>query len=65
MSKADVVLRAETLTKEFPVHRRLRDITKGTMTRVRAVDGVSFDLGRGEILGLVENPAAARRRRAG
>ena len=49
----DAILRVEDLRKEFPVRRRLRDLGRGAPTPVRAVDGVSFELGRGEILGLV------------
>ena len=47
------ILRAEALVKDFPVHRRLRDLGRGAPAPVRAVDRVSFELGRGEILGLV------------
>ena len=48
---ADPILRVENLVKHFPVH-------SGSLFRrqarvVHAVDGVSFDLGRGETLGLV------------
>ncbi len=49
----DAVLRVEGLRKEFPVRRRLRDLGRGAPAPVRAVDGVSFELRRGEILGLV------------
>jgi peptide/nickel transport system ATP-binding protein len=52
-SMGESVLRAEALVKDFPVHRRLRDLGRGAPAPVRAVDGVSFELGRGEILGLV------------
>ncbi|MGO9308303.1 MAG: ABC transporter ATP-binding protein [Spirochaetia bacterium] len=47
---ADLILRVENLVKHFPVH-------SGSLRRetrvVHAVDGVSFDLARGETLGLV------------
>jgi peptide/nickel transport system ATP-binding protein len=49
----ETILRVEALTKEFPVRRRLRSAPGSAPARVRAVDGVSFELGRGEILGLV------------
>jgi oligopeptide/dipeptide ABC transporter ATP-binding protein len=46
----DVILRADNLTKLFPVRRGLLGKT-GEL--VRAVDGVSFDVRRREVLGLV------------
>ena len=53
-ARTDAILRVESLRKEFPVRRLLRDLGRGaSRASVRAVDGVSFDLGRGEILGLV------------
>ncbi|MFC7397856.1 ABC transporter ATP-binding protein [Chelatococcus sp. GCM10030263] len=45
----DPVLRVDGLAKHFPVGRGWF----GPRRTVRAVDGVSFDVGRGEILGLV------------
>ena len=51
MSKSDVILSVKDLTKHFPVNKRT---TKRTgSTAVKAVDGISFDLKRGETLGLV------------
>jgi len=51
---ADPLLRVEDLHKEFPVRRRLRDLVRSApRAAVHAVDGVSLDLGRGEILALV------------
>ena len=47
---ADVLLRVEGLTKHFPVREGVLRTVRG---HVRAVDGVSFTLRRGETLGLV------------
>jgi peptide/nickel transport system ATP-binding protein len=47
------VLELEHVKKEFPLRRRLEEVMKGSRTSVHAVDGVSFQLKRGEILGLV------------
>ncbi len=44
------LLRVENLTKHFPIRRGLMSRTVG---QVRAVDGVSFTLEAGEVLGLV------------
>jgi len=50
---ADVLLKAQDLVKHFPLRRSLGQVLKGQRPVVRAVDGVSFQVGRGEILGLV------------
>ena len=51
MTNSDVILSVRELTKHFPVKKRT---TKRTgSTAVKAVDGISFDLKRGETLGLV------------
>ncbi len=50
MSDAPVVLAVENLTKHFPVRRGLLG---RTVAQVRAVDGVSLHIRRGETLGLV------------
>jgi len=47
---ADPLLRVKDLVKHFPVKSGL---LSRTVERVHAVDGVSFDIGRGETLGLV------------
>mgnify|MGYP000873591552 CR=1 FL=1 len=47
---ADVLLRVENLVKHFPIYRGVFQRQVGA---VRAVDGVSFSVKRGETLGLV------------
>ena len=47
---SDVLLEARGLTMHFPV---TAGIFRHVVGQVRAVDGVSFDIGRGETLGLV------------
>jgi len=47
------VLEVVELTKHFPMRRHASDVVQGAHPFVRAVDGVSFQLGKGEILGLV------------
>ncbi len=51
MSPAEPILEVEGLVKHFPVKRGL--LFDREVDRVRAVDDVSFSVGRGETLGLV------------
>jgi oligopeptide transport system ATP-binding protein len=48
---ADPLLSVRDLKKHFPVRRGV--LFERTVAEVKAVDGVSFDIGRGETLGLV------------
>ena len=49
----DIVVHVEGLKKHFELKRGFLKSLRGDRIYVRAVDGVSFDLRRGEILGLV------------
>jgi peptide/nickel transport system ATP-binding protein len=49
----EIILQATDLKKWFPVRRRLRQAIKGERRWVRAVDGVSFSVRKGEIFGLI------------
>jgi oligopeptide transport system ATP-binding protein len=51
MSEADVLLRVNDLQVHFPVHKGA--VFRKQVATVKAVDGVSFHLKRGETLGLV------------
>lgn len=51
MTSKEVILSIRNLTKHFPVSKRTSRRTHSTA--VKAVDGISFDLYRGETLGLV------------
>ena len=50
MAEPDVVLRAEELVKHYPIKT---GVIRRTTGHVRAVDGVSLELRRGETLGVV------------
>jgi peptide/nickel transport system ATP-binding protein/oligopeptide transport system ATP-binding protein len=50
MTNADVVLKVKDLKKHFPIHR---GVFSNIVAHVHAVDGVSFDIRRGETLCLV------------
>jgi oligopeptide transport system ATP-binding protein len=50
-SQAEVLVRVENLQKYFPIQRGL--VFQRTVGLVQAVDGLSFDIYRGETLGLV------------
>jgi oligopeptide transport system ATP-binding protein len=47
----DVILRVDNLVKHFPIMRGA--FFKKQVAAVRAVDGISFNVNRGETLGLV------------
>lgn len=51
--KRDVIFKIENLQKWFPVKRTMSEVFSGEKRFVKAVDGVSFDIMRGEIFGLV------------
>src|SRR5262245_4506517 len=51
-NQPDYLLRVSDLKKHFPIHSQ-GIVRKKIVNHVRAVDGVSFSIGRGEVLGLV------------
>lgn len=50
---SDYILEVENLQKWFPIRRSLSQVLKGERHYVKAVDGVSFKIKRGEIFGLI------------
>ena len=52
----DCLLEVNNLVKWFPIKS---SVFKRTIGNVKAVDGVSFKIKRGQTMGLVGNPAAA------
>ncbi|HSV91676.1 MAG TPA: ATP-binding cassette domain-containing protein, partial [Desulfobacterales bacterium] len=50
---SEIIFRAKDLKKWFPVRRRLRQAIRGERRHVRAVDGITFDVYKGEIFGLI------------
>ena len=50
MSDNNVLLRVDNLVKHFPI---MRGVFQKQVGAVRAVDGISFEVKRGEIVGLV------------
>jgi peptide/nickel transport system ATP-binding protein len=53
MSINNVILKLENIQKWFPVRRTIENIVKGRRNWIKAVDGVSFEIGDGEIFALV------------
>jgi peptide/nickel transport system ATP-binding protein len=49
----EIILEVRDLMKHFPIRRSMTEVLNGGRRYVKAVDGVSFSLRRGEILGLV------------
>ncbi len=47
------ILQVENLQKWFPVRRTLREVVHGEQRWIKAVDGVSFRINKGEIFGVV------------
>lgn len=50
---SEVIFEVKNLQKWFPVKRSLGQLLRGQRTWVRAVDGVSFQIKKGEIFGLI------------
>src|SRR6056297_1584368 len=53
MSESKYLVEVENLQKWFPTRRTMGEVFKGQQRHVKAVDGVSFKIQRGEIFGLV------------
>lgn len=50
---AEAILQVKNLQKWFPVRRTIKEFISGRRRWVKAVDGVTFDIQKGEIFGLV------------
>jgi len=50
---SEPILKIENLHKWFPIRRTITQILKGEHVWVKAVDGITFNINRGEIFGLV------------
>lgn len=50
---SEYILEVENLKKWFPVRRNLKEMLKGEQNWVKAVDGISFKIKKGEIFGLI------------
>ena len=50
---SDIILELRDVKKWFPVRRNLTQLIKGEQNWVKAVDGVSLKIRRGEIFGLI------------
>jgi peptide/nickel transport system ATP-binding protein len=50
---SQIIFRTVDLKKWFPMRRRLRQALRGERRYVRAVDGISFSVRKGEIFGLI------------
>ena len=59
----DVLLEITDLKKHFPVTKGI--VFKRTVAQIKAVDGVSFEVLRGEVLGLRRLGLRGRRSRLG
>ena len=53
MSKSEYLVEVENLQKWFPARRTVKEVFSGEQRYVKAVDGVTFKIKRGEIFGLV------------
>lgn len=51
MAEKDILVRVENLKKHFPIRRGF--LVQRQVGAIKAVDGISFDIHRGETLGLV------------
>ena len=50
---SEPIFKVENLKKWFPVRRTISEILKGKRLWIKAVDGITFSINRGEIFGLV------------